>query len=87
MKQPLLANLQDIRDALDDFDRTPFGDTTKLLDKMTTDCDHAIEAANRCYNALVSVCGELEDAIDGAEESQGHDGWVSDLIRKCEAGL
>lgn len=87
MKQPLLANLQDIRNALDDFDRTPFGDTTKLLDKMTEDCDHAIEAANRCYNALINVHGELEDSIDGAEESRSHDSWVSDLIRQCEAGL
>jgi len=36
---------------------------------------------------LEAVRADLDDAIDGADESQAHDQWLSDLILRLDVAL
>lgn len=55
MKHPALdeltAELQSIRNDLDDADATSFGDLRKLFDKMIKHCDRALNAARGLEDA------------------------------------
>ena len=55
MKHPaldeLIAELQSVRDSLDDAEGTAFGDLGKLLDNMTKHCDRALNAARGLEDA------------------------------------
>lgn len=62
---------QDIRDAIDQIDETPFGKVGKLLDKMADDAQRAINEHKHLIEALdgmVLVCGRTGDAFYDFEE-------------------
>lgn len=74
---------QNVRDALDQIDETPFGKVGKLLDRMADDAQRAVNERNHLVEALdgmVLVCGRTGDAFydfeEQAEVFQRETGWM-----------
>jgi hypothetical protein len=62
---------QDIRDALDKIDETPFGKIGKLLDRMADDAQRAVNEHKSLVEALdglVLVCGRTGNSFEDFEE-------------------
>jgi hypothetical protein len=46
-----VCHAQDVRDALDEIDKTPFGNVGRLLDKMADDAQRAVNERNHLIAA------------------------------------
>jgi hypothetical protein len=57
---------QNVRDALDQIDETPFGKLGKLLDRMADDAQRAVNERNHLLETLKHV--RLWLAVEGCEE-------------------
>lgn len=77
------GHAQNVRDALDQIDETPFGKVGKLLDRMADEAQRAVNERNHLVGALdgmVLVCGRTGDAFYDFEEQaaafQAETGWM-----------
>lgn len=66
-----MSHAQDIRDALDKIDETPFGKVSKLLDRMADQAQRAINERSALIDALdglILVCGRTGNSFEDFEE-------------------
>lgn len=74
---------QDVRDAIDRLDETPFGKVSKLLDRMADDAQRAVnerKALMEAIDGMVLVCGRTGNAFydfeEQAEAFHRETGWM-----------
>ncbi|WP_293880510.1 hypothetical protein [Sphingomonas sp.] len=66
-----MSYAQDVRDALDKIDETPFGKVSKLLDRMADQAQRAVnehKAMREVLDGIVLVCGRTGNAFEDFEE-------------------